>query len=217
MLGQVARQLVAIFLVVIYPSSLLLAEHPTAMLYATGAVMLNGIPAAKSMSVFAGDRIDTADASRVSILRTGLSLVVDSNSSVQYQADGFTVLRGAASARTANGMSARVGPISVVPNSASALFDIKSDGKTIFVSSREGAITVTDGVQMATVEPGYTARVSYAPQDAPTPAATASGDENHERRKLIIAIVVTAAAAAVIVCVLECGGGGPVPISPVTP
>jgi hypothetical protein len=245
MLGQVVRQVVAIFLMVVFPSTLLMAERPSAMLYANGAVMLNGIPAAKSMSVFAGDRIDTADASRVSVLRTGLSLVVDSNSSVQYQTDGFTVVKGTASARTSNGVSARVGPISVTPKGASALFDIKSDGKTMLISSREGAITVTDGVQLATVEPGYTARVSYAPQDAPAPAASASGqqpsqapapqttagsqeegpkpaattsgDENHERKKLIIVIVITAAAAAAIVCILECGGGGPTPISPVTP
>ena len=246
MVGQVLRQLVAVFLVVVCPSTLLMAERPSAMLYANGAVMLNGMPAARSMSVFAGDRIDTAGASRVSVLHTGLSLVVDSNSSVEYQADGFTVLKGAASARTSKGVSARVGPISVIPKGASALFDIRSDGKTILVSSREGMITVTDGVEVATVEPGYTARVTFESQDAPRPAATASGqqpsqyppppqttggsqeegpkpaattrgDQDNERKKLIIAIVLTAAATATIVCILECGGGGPTPVSPVTP
>ena len=246
MLGQVLRQVVAIFLVVACPSNWLMAERPSAMLYANGAVMLNGMPAARSMSVFAGDRIDTADASRVSVLRTGLSLVVDSNSSVQYQSDGFTVLKGAASARTSSGMSARVGPISVIPKGASALFDITSDGKTILVSSREGMITVTDGAAVATVQPGYTARVTFESQEAPRPAATASGqqpgqyppppetaggsqeegpkpaattsgDQGNERKKLIIAIVLTAAASAVIVCILECGGGGATPLSPVTP
>lgn len=247
MVGQVLRQLVAVFLVVVCPSTLLMAERPSAMLYANGAVMLNGMPAARSMSVFAGDRIDTAGASRVSVLHTGLSLVVDSNSSVEYQADGFTVLKGAASARTSKGVSARVGPISVIPKGASALFDIRSDGKTILVSSREGTITVTDGVEMATVGPGYTAKVTFDSQDAPRPAAAASGqqpsqyppppqttasssqeegpkpaattrgDENEERKRLIIVILVTAAATAAIVCILECGEGGPTPVSPVTP
>ena len=245
MFGQVSKRLVAVLLLVVCPSTLLMAELPTAMLYASGAVMLNGMPAARSMSVFAGDRIDTADASRVSVLRTGLSLVVDSNSSVQYQTDGFTVLKGTASARTSTGLTARVGPICVIPKGASALFDIRSDGKTILVSSREGTITVTDGVKMATIDPGYTARVTFDSQDAPRPAASSSGqqpsqnptpqasagsqdegpkpaatttgDENNERKKLIIAILVTAAATAAIVCILECGGGGATPISPVTP
>jgi len=70
MLEQALRKLVAVLLVVVCPSSLLIAERPSAMLYATGTVTLNGMPAAKSMSVFAGDRIDTADASVVSVNRS---------------------------------------------------------------------------------------------------------------------------------------------------
>src|ERR1039458_5283567 len=84
MSDTVVRKLVAVLLIVVCPSTFLMAERPSAMLYAAGAVTLNGAPAAKSMSVFAGDRIDTADASVVSINRNGSSLIVDPNSSVQY-------------------------------------------------------------------------------------------------------------------------------------
>jgi hypothetical protein len=245
MLEQGLRKLVALLLMVVCPSSLLMAERPSAMLYATGAVTLNGMPAAKSMSVFAGDRIDTGDASVVSVNRHGFSLVVDANSSVQYQSDGFTILKGKASARTSNGMLAHAGPLSVIPKGNSALFDVSSDGRTILVASREGTLTLTDGIETATLEPGYTAMVSLDPQDqapkpaasasgqapsqnpepqaatsdqeqGPKPAATTSGDNNRSKKGLIILIIASAAAGAAIFCILECGGG-PTPVSPVTP
>ena len=204
MFEQSLRKLVAVLLVVVCPSALLMAERPSAMLYATGAVTLNGMPAAKSMSVFAGDRIDTADASVVSVNRSGSSLVVDPNSSVQYQSDGFTILKGKARVRTSKGMLAHAGPLSVIPKDNSALFDVSSDGKTVLVASREGTLTLTDGIETATLQPGYTAKVFSIPRirvrgqrpllavkagnnrakatasdqdQGPKPAATTSGDE----------------------------------------
>lgn len=244
MLGQGLRELVAVSLLVMCPATLL-AERPGAMLYANGSATLNGVPAVKSMTVFAGDRINTADASAVSVSRTGFSLVVDPNSSVLYQNDGFTILKGKAQARISNGMSAQSGPLSVIPKANSALFDVSREGKTVYVVSREGALTLTDGVETATLEPGYTAIVtilsegqepkpaaassgqqpSQAPQpqpaaasdrdQGPKPAATTSGEGN--KRLIIIWIIVSAAAAFAIVCSLECGKGGRVPVSPVTP
>lgn len=246
MLEQAVRKVIAVLLVVIYPSTLLIAERPSAMLYATGAVTLNGLPAAKSMSIIAGDRIDTADASAVSVNRSGLSLVIDSNSSVQYESSGFTILRGKASARASNGMSAHVGPLSMIPKGNSALFDVISDGKTVLVVSRDGILNLTDGIDTATLAPGYMAKVILDPQDqepkpaapasgqvqrenpkpqatpsdqdqGPKPAATTTGDENKRKKRLIILIIASAAATAAIICILECGEGGPTPISPVTP
>jgi hypothetical protein len=176
MLRGALRRLVAMVLVMVCPSTLLMAERPSAVLYATGSVTLNGMPSPKSMSVFAGDRIDTADASVVSVNRTGLSLVIDANSSVQYQNNGFAVLKGKASVRTSGGTSAHAGALSVIPKGSSAAFDVSRDGKTVIIASREGALTLTDGIETATLEPGYTAKVSLDPQDQePKPTASASG------------------------------------------
>jgi len=245
-LGQRLRELVAVSLLVMCPASLL-AERPGAVLYSTGTVTLNGAPAATSMTVFAGDRIDTADASVVSLSRSGFSLVVDPNSSLLYQNDGFTILKGKAQARTSNGMSAQSGPLSVIPKANSALFDITREGKTVYVVSREGPLTLTDGVETATLQPGYTAIVTILPEyqepkpaaaasgqqpsrppqpqpaastdqdQGPKPAATTRGEENKHKKLIIILIIVSAAAAFAIVCSLECGRGGVVPVSPVTP
>ena len=231
MSDKVVRKLVAVLLIVVCPSTFLMAERPSAMLYATGAVTLNGIPAAKSMSLFAGDRVDTAHASVASINWSGSSLVVDPNSSVQYQSDGFSILKGRARVRTSKGMSAHAGPISVLLQSDAALFDVSTDGNTILVASREGTLTVTDGIETATLEPGFTAKVSLDSQDqGPKPAATASGqdqgpkpaagttgDKKRRKKRLIIWIFASAAAGAAIACILACGGSGRTPISPEVP
>lgn len=220
MLDQVTLKFVAVLLLIVCPSTILMAERPSAMLFATGSVTLNGIPSAKSSSVFAGDKIDTADSSVASINRNGSSLVVDPKSSVEYQNDGFTILRGTARMRTSKGLPAHAGPLSVIPKTDAALFDISSDGKTILVASREGALILTDGEQTATLEPGYTAKVIVDPQEyqdqGPKPAAGTRGDE-HSHKKLLIIILISAAAAAAIACILACGGSSGTPVTPVTP
>lgn len=217
MLDKVVRKLVAVLLIVVCPSTFLMAEGPSAMLYGTGTVTLNGKPAAKSSSVFAGDRIDTANASVVSINRSGSLMVVDPNSSVEYQSDGLMILNGTTRVRTSKGLTVHAGPLSVFPKANSALFDVSRDDKTILVASREGALTLTDGVETATLAPGYTAKVTLDSQQdqGPKPAATTSGGNSH--KGIIIAIIVSAAATAAIVCGIECGGGGRAPISPVMP
>ena len=211
MLKQAMQKLVAALLLIVCPSTILMAERPSAMLYATGSVTLNGMPAAKSSSVFAGDRIVTAGASVVSINRNGSSLVADPNTSVQYQDDGFTVLKGTARVRTSKAWTAHSGPLSVIPKSGAALFDLSNDGKTILVASREGSLTLTDGIDSATLDPGFTARISLDPQDdrdqGPKPAAGTRGDQK-SHKKLIIIILASAAAGAIIACIIACGGGG---------
>lgn len=222
MLSQVIQKLLALLLLVVCPSAILMADRPSAMLQATGTVLLNGTSTPQSMSVFTGDRIDTADAAVASISRSGLFLVVDPNSSIRYQDDGFTVLKGIARVRTSTGMAAHTGPLSVIPKANAALFDISNDGRTILIASREGVLTVTDGVETATLEPGYTAKVildSEQDQDqGPKPAARTKGDESKHKKRLIIIIVASAAAAALIACVLACEGGGvAAAVTPVVP
>lgn len=219
MLSQEVNKLVAALLLVVCPSVILMAECPSALLQATGTVLLNGTPTPQSMSVFTGDRIDTADAAVVSISRSGFSLVVDPNSSIRYQDDGFVILKGTARVRTFRGMTAHAGSVSVIPKGNTARFDISTDGKTALVASREGGLTLTDGIETASLEPGYTAKinldVSQDQDQGPKPAATTKGEA--KKKVLIIWIIVSAAVAAAIACGIACGGGGAPVVSPVTP
>ena len=221
MLSQVVNKLAAVLLMMVCPSAILMAERPTAMLQATGTVLLNGTPTPRSMSVFTGDRIDTADAAVVSISRGGFSLVVDPNSSIQYQDDGFALLKGMARVRTSGGMSAHAGPVSVTPKSNTALFDITRDGNTALVTSREGTLTLSNGVETASLEPGYMAKidleVSQDQDQGPKPAAKSKG-EKKDRKGFILWLLVAAGVGAGITCAVTCGGGGgATPVTPVSP
>ena len=117
------------------------------------------------------------------------------------------------------GMAAHPGPVSVIPRGDTALFEISSDGKTALVTSREGALTLSDGIETASLEPGYTAKldldVSPDQDQGPKPAAKSKGEK--KSKGFILWILVGAGIGAGITCAVTCGGGGPTPVSPVTP
>jgi hypothetical protein len=235
MLSKVMRKALALLLTVICPSSILMADRPSAMLQASGTVRLNGTPSPTSMSVFKGDLIDTAEASVASVSRSGFYVVVDPLSSIRYQDNGFAILKGKTRVRTTNGATVHVGSISLIPVLATTLFDVSSDGVTALVTTREGELTLTDGTETTTLEPGYTAKLSLvglqaqeeqAPKaaakgggqegQAPKPAAK-GGSQKRKRPPAWLIWVIAGGAAFGIVCGLTCGGSGGPPVSPVTP
>jgi len=213
-MSGVGRKLLALLLVVVCPSAILMADRPSAMLQASGAVRLNGNPTPQTTSVFTGDVIDTAASSVVSITRSGSSLTVDPDSSIRYEDDGFAILKGMARVQTSKGMTAHAGPISVVPLAKTALFDVSTDGKTALIASREGALTLTDGVESMTLEPGHTAKVNLDQEQAPKPAA--KGGEKKKRPPWLIYVILGVAAAGFVTCGLLCFGSAAA-VSPVVP
>lgn len=220
MFALLGRKILASLLVVLFPSAVLMADRPSAMLVTSGTVRLNGTVSPQSTSLFTGDVIDTAADSVGSLSRSGSSVVVDPDSSIRYQDDGVSILKGMARVQTSKGMAAHAGPISVIPVTSDALFEVRTDGKTALIASREGALTLTDGTESFTLDPGYTAKVSLdVSQDqgqAPKPAA--KGGE--KRRKVppawLIWVIAGGVGAAAVVCAFVCGKGA-VAISPVAP
>ena len=219
MLSKLMQKMLALLLTVVCPSAILMADRPSAMLQTSGAVKLNGTPTPHSISVFTGDLIDTADASVASVSRSGSSVVVDPSSSIRYHDDGIAILRGRVRVQTANGMTVHAGPISVIPATNGALFDVSSDGRTALITSREGPLTLTDGVDTTTLGPGYTAKVNLdVSQDqgqAPKPAAK-GGEKKLKKPPAWLIWVAVAGGAFALACALTCGTG-PSAISPVAP
>ena len=215
-----SRKILALLLVVICPSAFLMAERPTAMLVTSGTVRLNGSVLPQSTSIFTGDVIATSTDSVGSLSRSGSSVVVDPDSSIRYQEDGVLVLKGLARVQTSKGMAAHAGPISVIPVTNNALFDVRTEGKTALIASREGALTLTDGSDSFILDPGHTAKVSLdVSQDQQAPKPAAKGGE--KKRKVppawLIYVIAGGIGAAAIVCALACFGGGAAAISPVVP
>jgi hypothetical protein len=222
MFALLSRRILASLLAVVFPSTVVMADRPSAMLATSGTVRLNGTVSPQSTSLFTGDVIDTAVNSVGSVSRSGSSVVVDPDSSVRYQDDGVSVLKGMARVQTSKGMAAHAGPISVIPVSGDALFDVRTDGKTALIASRQGTLTLTDGRDSFTLDPGYTAKVNLdVSQDqgqAPKPAA-----KGGEKKKLkappawLIWVIAGGVGAAAVACAFACGFGGAAAISPVAP
>ncbi|MGB8885299.1 MAG: hypothetical protein WCC87_01175 [Candidatus Korobacteraceae bacterium] len=154
MVHSTGKLSVVLLLVVVCSTAMLTAQTSGAMLYATGNVTLNGAAVSDSSSIFAGDRLVTADSSIVSVNRSGSSVVVSPNSTVQYDKSAVEVLQGTAHVSTINGMSAEVGQVTVAPQDQSAKFDVVRTDNQVTVTSREGTVTVDDGGRKVLLQPG---------------------------------------------------------------
>jgi len=218
MFSLITRKILALLLVIVFPSAVLMADRPSAMLITSGTVRLNGTVLPQSTSVFAGDVIDTAADSVGSLSRSGSSVVVDPDSSVRYQDDGVSILKGMARVQTSKGLAAHAGPISVIPVTNDALFDVRTDGKTALITSRLGALMLTDGAESFTLDAGHTAkvRVDVSQDQGQAPKPAAKGGEKKKKPPVWLIWVVAAGAAFAVACALTCGTGAAA-ISPVNP
>jgi hypothetical protein len=144
----------SVFSVVLLCAAALCAQTNGAMLYSHGNVKLNGQAPGQSTSIFAGDRLDTSDSSVATINRNGSSVVVNPNSSVQYDKAAIHVMNGAARVSTLNGMSAEAGQLTITPRDGRAKFDVLQSSQGTVVTPREGALTVREGNSTISLQPG---------------------------------------------------------------
>jgi hypothetical protein len=153
---RITRVIVSLFAVVVFSVAVLSSQNNGAMLYAHGNVTLNGQTLKSSTSIFAGDRVDTADSSVVTINRKGSSVVVNPNSSVQYTQSSIEIMRGTARVSTLSGMSAQAGQLTITPKDGKAKFDVIQSGEGTVVTLREGSLIVRDGSETINLQPGAT-------------------------------------------------------------
>jgi type 1 fimbria pilin len=146
----------SLFSIVLFSLTVLHAQTNGAMLYAHGNVTLNGQAVSSSTTISTGDRLDTADFSVVTINRTGSSIVVNPNSSIQYGQSSIEIMRGTARLSTLAGMSAQAGELTITPKDGMAKFDIVRSDNGTTVTTREGILTLQDGSRSMTLQPGTT-------------------------------------------------------------
>lgn len=154
--------LLAVLAIVMLCASLSSAQNNGAMLYANGDVKVNGQAAGYSTSIYSGDKVEATSAAAGSINRSGSSVVVSPNSSIQYDAASIELLQGSARVSTSKGMSAKIGDVVVSPKDANAKFDVTRNGDKVVVASRGGSLTVRDGNQTTTVAPGASTELALA-------------------------------------------------------
>jgi hypothetical protein len=144
---------VAVFLAVLLGAAMLSAQTG-AMLHVSGKATLNGITVGDSSTIFAGDRLVTADGAMATINQPGLSVVVASNSSILYGKGSVDILQGTARINATDHVTAQAGKVTAVSKDGSTLFEVARLNDKVTITSREGAVAVSDGSQTVTVASG---------------------------------------------------------------
>jgi len=140
------QKILSCILVVIVPAALFAADSGLAMVYSNGTTQLNGISLPKSSAIFPGDLVQTATGSVAKINASGSSLIVLSDSLVQFEGNAVKLERGGVTVSTSKAMASLVGNVTVTPTAnAWTEFDVAEvDGK-VRIAARKGDLTVNDG------------------------------------------------------------------------
>ena len=132
------------------------ANGGAAVIYGTGTVLVNGAQLSNSAALLTGDVVQTKADGAANISLTGSSVVVDSNSIVRTQAEGFSLDRGAISVATGQGLSVYARDFKITPVDAgqwTQYYVTRSSG-TIGIIARKNAVTVECGSRTETVREG---------------------------------------------------------------
>ena len=142
---------VSVVMLVLLCAAAMAAQTGGAMLHVTGKVTLNGTAVADSSSIFAGDRLTTAEGAMATINRPGMSVVLGPNSTIQYGISSIQVIQGSARIAAGSNLTTQAGNVTVVSQDQTARFEVsRADGKVV-VASREGSVSVNDGGHSVTV------------------------------------------------------------------
>ena len=149
------RRILSCVMVVIVPAALFAADSGAAMLYSSGSTWLNGSSLPKSSAIFSGDLIQTASGSVAKINASGSSLVVLSDSLVQFEGSAVNVDHGGVTVSTSKAMATRAGDVTVTPkDTVWTQFDVSSADGKVQVVARKGDLTVDDGTGTTTLAQG---------------------------------------------------------------
>jgi hypothetical protein len=161
------QKILSCIMVVIVPAALFAADSGAAMLYSDGTTWLNGGSLPKSSAIFTGDLVQTTAGSVAKINALGSSLIVLSDSLVQFEGNAVKLEHGGVTVSTSREMATRAGDVTVTPTaSAWTLFDVTNvDGK-VQIAARKGDLTIDDGARTTMLAQGQqTTRDESEPQE----------------------------------------------------
>ena len=132
------------------------ASTGASVIYGTGTVFVNGGQLTNSGALMTGDVVQTKADGAANLSLPGSSVVVDSNSIVRAQAEGFSLDRGSISVATGRGLSVYARDFKITPADAgqwTQYYVTRSSG-TIGILARKNAVTVECGAHTETVREG---------------------------------------------------------------
>jgi hypothetical protein len=154
------RNQLAWCLIVVLTGASSFASAPTAMLYASGKVSVNGAAIARATSVFDGDQIVTQGRSAGTVSLNGSSVLVHSNSSVVFTKSAVAVNFGGAVVKTTNSMGAFSGDVNIATLTPSARYDVVQYSQTVTITAIDGGLKIQQGVNSFTLESGKSVRIN---------------------------------------------------------
>jgi len=143
-------------LLILVPASLIAADSNAAMLYTTGTAWVNGAHVPRSSSaIFSGDLLQTRSDTVANINSAGSSIMVLSDSLVQFEGSGVKIEHGGVTVSTSKGIATRAGDVKVAPaTDAWTEFNVTDVDGTVHIAARKGDLTIFDGKDTFTLAQG---------------------------------------------------------------
>jgi hypothetical protein len=141
------RALICWALVLLMPSAVFAADSPTAVLYGTGSVYLDGSQLTNSAPVMSGDIIETKEVGVAHLDMSGSTAVIQPNAIVRFQPGGLSLDRGSISMATGKSLTISARDFQITPVSSGwTQFEVTRSGGTIQIVARKGSVTISCGV-----------------------------------------------------------------------
>jgi hypothetical protein len=150
------RGLLSWVLIMVLPAASFAADSGAAMLYTNGAAWINGGTVPKSSAIFSGDLVQTRIDSVASIKATGTSVMVFSDSLVQFQGSAVRLEHGSLNVGTSRSMAAQIGELKVVPASETSWteFEVTDTDGAVKIVARKGDLRLIDADGTTTLAQG---------------------------------------------------------------
>jgi hypothetical protein len=210
------QSMILICLILLLPTFLFASN--SAMLTAMGPITTNGHIGLNSSALFAGDVVATPQESAATINAEGSMVLVQPDSSVQFQPNAVVMEHGGVVVTTWKGMAVRTGKFTITPAaSGTSKFEVSDSGGVLQIAARQGAVNINDGTTTTVLQEGQQT-TRQEPEQAQTeekPAKPAASGV-HVRRKVVGMIAGGAAAGTTVGIILATRGGGH-HVSPATP
>jgi hypothetical protein len=202
MTHQLRAKIVACLLVIVFPAMMMSAETHAAMLYAAGAISLNGVGAERSSAVFAGDKIQTPANGLVTLTSEGSTVLLGPSSLLVYQGTMVELGAGTAMVTTDRAMKTQVQKLMIAPAAPgrSSYRVARADGR-LLIAALHGPLKISDGAgEDKLVAEGETATLADPadPQGGPTPGAS-TGVSINKKAAIIVGVAAAAAAALIVI------------------
>ena len=129
--------------------------HPYAVLHASGKVQVNGASSRDTTALFSGDSIQTTEDSVANIVVGGSSVLVEPSASVKFDGAAVELAEGSVSVATSEAMAVNAYGLTITPVAGKqSKCEVTEDEDSVVVAARQGAVSVADGQQTATVPEG---------------------------------------------------------------